>query len=79
MATEIVMTDRNCNNVLPVLQLTTEIIISYYNFGRLLQFRLPHCIYINLLLGEAKTEVPRDVRNSKVRKQDTFRRDCSQH
>ena len=29
--------------------------------------------------GEAKTEVPRDVRNSKVRKQDKFRRKWSQH
>ena len=28
---------------------------------------------------EGKTEVPRDVRNSKVRKQDKFRRDWSQH
>ena len=26
-----------------------------------------------------RTEVPRDVRNSKVRKQDKFRRDWSQH
>ena len=28
---------------------------------------------------KAKTEVPRDVRNSKVRRQDKFRRDWSQH
>ena len=27
----------------------------------------------------AKTEVPRDVRNSKVRRQDKFKRDWSQH
>ena len=30
-------------------------------------------------LIQAKTEVPRDVRNSKVRKQDKIRRDWSQH
>ena len=36
-------------------------------------------IFDLLLTIVAKTEVPRDVRNSKVRKQDKFRRDWSQH
>ena len=31
------------------------------------------------MLYQAKTEVPRDVRNSKVQKQDKFRRYWSQH
>ena len=33
----------------------------------------------NEVIPEAKTEVPRDVRNSKVRKQDKLRRDWAQH
>ena len=44
-----------------------------------------HSVYLSLLFfcglmyNWEKTEVPRDVRNSKVRKQDKFRRDWSQH
>ena len=34
---------------------------------------------VNLFVHKAKTEVPRDVRNSKVQKQDKFRRYWSQH
>ena len=40
------------------------------------------CRLRNIAMGdyqEVKTEVPRDVRNSKVRKEDKFRRDRYKH
>ena len=45
------------------------------------KFDTPHLMFILQLTDiiKAKTEVPRDVRNSKVRRQDKFRRDWSQH
>ena len=36
-------------------------------------------IYIHFVIIPSKREVPRDVRNSKVRRQDKFRRDWSRH
>ena len=69
-----------------------EILVSnQYTLFVSLRFSLSDCgysavkTYANkrefslLLLEESKTEVPRDVRNSKVRKQDKFRRDWSRH
>ena len=43
-------------------------------------FYIARKLFLYLILCvKGKTEVPRDVRNSKVRKQDKFRRDWSQH
>ena len=36
-------------------------------------------VFREIVLNKAKTEEPRDVRNSKVREQDRFRKDWSQH
>ena len=73
--------NKNCNSILKGTCSRLGLMFVYKNYltwnsNRILT-EIPPKMYRNT--SKSKTEVPRDVRNSKVRKQDKHRRDWSQH
>ena len=60
------------------IQIMEGFILDGLLIEMLLVFKAPVPLLANLTF-RSKREVPRDVRNSKVRKEKKFGRDCSRH